>query len=118
MKKLVVSLVMLLGLSCGVAFAQTPSSDFNAGKHTNKGLPCEACHGKNMAVEEPTIKQCSTCHDPKQLAQKTSSTDLSKHNPHQSPHYGTELECTNCHHGHEEPENFCSQCHNFKFNVK
>lgn len=25
--------------------------------------------------------------------------------------------CTNCHHMHEESENFCGQCYDFKFKV-
>ena len=32
-------------------------------------------------------------------------------------HYQDKLECTNCHLGHEKSENFCAQCHDFKFNV-
>ena len=39
-------------------------------------------------------------------------------NPHVSPHYGKDLECTNCHMGHMEPENFCNQCHQFDFKVR
>ena len=38
-------------------------------------------------------------------------------NPHVSPHYQDQLECTNCHHMHEESENFCGQCYDFKFKV-
>ncbi|WP_081454058.1 cytochrome c3 family protein [Sutterella wadsworthensis] len=33
------------------------------------------------------------------------------------PHYGIQLDCVNCHHGHEESEDYCAQCHNFGFNV-
>ncbi|MBW2098891.1 MAG: cytochrome c3 family protein [Deltaproteobacteria bacterium] len=32
-------------------------------------------------------------------------------NPHNSPHYGADLDCNFCHHQHSKSENFCAQCH-------
>nr|WP_231293740.1 cytochrome c3 family protein [Sutterella wadsworthensis] len=48
-------------------------------------IPCESCHGANNAVPEPGIKECSRCHDPAKLAEKTEPSDPTKHNPHRSP---------------------------------
>ena len=43
--------------------------------------------------------------------------DVKPTNPHVSPHYQDQLDCTNCHYMHGETENFCDQCHQFGFKV-
>lgn len=82
--------------------------------HQLSGVSCVKCHGegKKKAVE---TEMCESCHDPLKLVQKTAK--VKPENPHVSPHYGTSLNCTYCHHQHESSENFCSQCHNFDFKV-
>ena len=61
------------------------------------GLTCETCHGPDKAnpATNPTIDTCTQCHDAKALVEKTK--DVKPANPHMSPHYRDELECTNCH---------------------
>ena len=74
------------------------------------------CHGPDKAnPQEPTIDTCKQCHDVKALVEKTK--DVKPANPHMSPHYRDELECTNCHIMHGETENFCDQCHQFGYKV-
>ena len=84
------ALMTLAVVSAGLmAVSQASAADkFLADRHVAKGVSCEMCHGK-----------------------------VKPHNPHTSPHYQDKLECTNCHLGHEKSENFCAQCHDFKFNV-
>ncbi len=113
----------LVPLCLGVMFAaismsaQAADKPFLADRHVAKGVPCTACHGKNMKEpEEPTIETCQSCHNIKQLVEKTKNVKPT--NPHVSPHYQDQLECTNCHQGHDAPVNFCSQCHSFDFKVK
>lgn len=86
-------------------------SGLNADKHAAKGITCQMCHGQNNQIKEPGINQCKTCHTPKDLAKKTKPKSTGDRNPHYSPHYEDQLDCTNCHHGHKEFEDFCNQCH-------
>lgn len=87
-----------------------------ADKHTAKNIPCEACHGPDKAnLVTPTIETCSTCHPTKALVEKTAKVKPA--NPHHSPHYQDQLDCTLCHAGHMESENYCNQCHQFDFKL-
>ncbi len=84
--------------------------------HVKAGVKCEVCHGPDMKNPEyPTIETCTKCHNTKDLVAKTK--DVKPTNPHTSPHYADQLDCTNCHMMHEESQNFCAQCHNFNFKV-
>lgn len=83
--------------------------------HQLAGITCKSCHDnprKPQAVESP---KCLTCHTGEAIFAATAQ--VKPHNPHGSPHYGKESDCNLCHHQHEKSENFCSQCHTFKFNV-
>lgn len=95
------------GLAAGVMLAD---------RHVQKGMQCVVCHGPDMAKPEPvSMDTCTNCHPVKALVSKTASVKPT--NPHTSPHYADELECSNCHMGHSAPENFCNQCHQFNFVV-
>ncbi len=98
--------------------AQAPGAGGNWGadRHIARGMTCQNCHGQNNAVEFPSIEQCQQCHVPEQVAQKTAG--VQPQNPHQSPHYGNTLDCVQCHMQHEQPVNYCAQCHDFDFHVK
>lgn len=96
--------------------AQSKDTPMGADRHMAKGVPCAACHGKNNEIATPSIDQCSTCHNPDQVAAKT--TQAQPRNPHVSPHYGNKLDCALCHLQHSKPENFCAQCHDFEFKVR
>lgn len=88
-----------------------------ADRHAKAGVPCAACHGPDPKnLEEPSIEQCQMCHNTKALVEKTAH--VKPRNPHTSPHYKDQLDCVNCHSGHDEPQNFCAQCHSYDFKVK
>ena len=75
-----------------------------------------AGHGPDKAnPATPDIKTCTQCHNTKDLVEKTKG--VKPVNPHVSPHYQDQLDCTNCHYMHGETENFCDQCHQFGFKV-
>lgn len=115
--KRIAALAAIAALGLTLSMGAFSAEKFLADRHVAAGVKCESCHGpdkKNPA--EPTIQTCETCHPTKALVEKTK--DVKPRNPHTSPHYQDKLECTNCHHGHEASENFCAQCHSFKFNVK
>lgn len=109
----------IAALCVAVAFAVNTASaagNFGADRHVARGIKCEMCHGPKHKIETPEKAQCTQCHNPQALAEKTKG--MKPANPHNSPHYKQDLECTLCHLQHEKPENYCNQCHQFKFNVK
>ena len=115
MKPSLILAVILSGLfAFGTASAATNAPSL-ADRHVKAGVKCDSCHGKGMAVKAPGLEQCAACHDPKQMAEKTKGMKLA--NPHNSPHWETNLDCTLCHSGHAAPQNYCAQCHAFKFRV-
>lgn len=102
-------LVLCIG-SFSMSFA---AEQFGADKHMAKGVKCQVCHGVDKNNPDyPTEQTCIQCHDKKALGEKTK--DLPGANPHQAPHNG---DCTLCHLQHEKPENYCAQCHDFKFKI-
>jgi cytochrome c553 len=111
------AIFMSAALAAGSAFAADAGAQkFLADRHVAKGVQCASCHGPDAKnPKEPTIDTCTQCHPTKALVEKTKNVKPT--NPHTSPHYQDQLECTNCHHGHEAPEVFCDQCHQFGFKV-
>lgn len=84
--------------------------------HQLRGVTCVKCHGTAKKQAALTMDQCIACHgSPDKLAEKTAKVKPS--NPHTSPHYGTTLDCNFCHKQHAKSENFCAQCHDFKYSV-
>lgn len=83
--------------------------------HSLAGITCDGCHGKTDKQDTVEVDTCLTCHDVDSLVKKTSG--IKPTNPHTSPHYSKDLDCNLCHHQHARSENYCNQCHNFKFIV-
>lgn len=97
--------IMLLSHSLQVGAAETMKPH-----HVSNGLTCDDCHIGEQT--EPTaMEQCLTCHE---LPEPKEDYHGAPDN-HDSPHYGPDLECENCHHEHEASENFCNSCHDFDF---
>lgn len=107
---LICAALLLAALSAGASAAGI------ADHHKSHGLDCAVCHGPDKAnLKEPATADCTGCHAVDALVAKTK--DVKPTNPHMSPHYRSELDCTNCHMGHMESENFCNQCHQFNFKL-
>lgn len=104
-------------LTSMVLMTNANADNWLADCHKSYGLSCESCHGKGVA-SEPETNVCTNCHNVKDLVKKTEPKVKTDQNPHFSPHYQDQLECNNCHKAHAAPEDFCSSCHDFKFNVK
>jgi DnaJ-class molecular chaperone len=82
--------------------------------HLLSGVTCAQCHGKTAKPKAVKADKCAACHgSPEKLAEKTAK--VKPENPHTSPHYGTTLDCGLCHHQHAKSEDYCGQCHQFKF---
>ncbi len=104
------------GLAAALLLSSAVSAAHAADIHKEKGIACTVCHGPDEKnPQEPTLATCTGCHDVKALVEKTKNVKPA--NPHMSPHYKDGLECTNCHSVHGESENFCDQCHQFRFKV-
>lgn len=109
----------ILAAGCFMIAAQSASAADKAlaDRHQAAGVKCTVCHGPDEKnPQEPTTETCIGCHPKDALVKKTAGVKPT--NPHVSPHYGADLDCTNCHAGHAEPENYCNQCHQFDFKVK
>ena len=102
----VVLTVGLFSAYLAVAQPQAEKATWLADKHVASGLTCASCHG-SAKPSDVTLDTCVSCHGSyKELARKTASR---VRNPHDS-HY-PDLDCTTCHHGHKEKEDFCADCH-------
>ena len=108
--------VAALLLAFGASTTAFAADNFGADRHVARGVKCESCHGPDKKIEYPEKEQCIQCHDPKKIAEQTKNVKPA--NPHDSPHYHQDLECTLCHVQHAKPENYCNQCHKFDFKVK
>lgn len=83
--------------------------------HQLSGVDCDDCHEEPNSAKPLTTKQCLSCHGSfDEVAGATHNLDP---NPHDSPHYGKELDCDLCHHHHSKSENFCAQCHEWELCV-
>ena len=80
------------------------------------GVSCTDCHGTERPPVAPYMEKCLECHDAEEVARQTFRGEHET-NPHNSPHYGTELDCTLCHFQHSRSEDFCAQCHEHGFVV-
>ena len=108
--------LLVITLSTLVMTSPVQAAEFLADRHAKVGIDCTVCHGPDKSnMQVPTIETCTQCHATKALVEKTK--DVKPKNPHVSPHYQDQLDCVNCHYGHEASQDFCAQCHNFGFKV-
>ena len=89
------------------SMSASAADKFLADRHTAKGLNCQMCHGPDRHLHGLP---------PQGRARGQDRQGQALQSP-QAPHYGADLDCTNCHLGHMESENFCDQCHQFGFKV-
>jgi hypothetical protein len=83
--------------------------------HQLSGAACSKCHADPKQPEPVAFAECLTCHSAENVSAATA--EIKPTDPHSSPHFGKSADCNLCHHQHEKSENYCSQCHNFKFDV-
>lgn len=111
MKKSIVLLTLIFLLA--VLYSLAMAEKIIKPHHQANGIGCRDCHTTDPP-EAVTIEQCIICHDLPEEKEDYHDGDPDKHD---SPHYGPELECENCHVEHGESVNFCADCHNFNFKV-
>ncbi len=95
-------------------FGKVPIKSYHEKVH-QKGTRCELCHGVKAPIAAPDSRNCGNCHGtPEDVAERTADLDP---NPHNSPHWETELPCDACHREHSTSEFYCRNCHHFEFEV-
>jgi hypothetical protein len=85
--------------------------------HHLAGLECSDCHLPADPPAPVTPDLCLACHGGVRKIAEATAGPAHTPNPHESPHYGRELDCDLCHHIHGASENFCNQCHEYGFVV-
>jgi hypothetical protein len=83
--------------------------------HQLTGVTCGKCHEDVKNPQPVGFKRCLTCHDMDKVSLATANVKPT--NPHASPHFGKNADCSLCHHMHEKSEIYCAQCHDFAFKV-
>lgn len=107
-------IALAAALCFGTAFSSSVlASDYTADFHLAHGQKCETCH-KTAPTEGAKVKKdvCKQCHSYEALAKQTAKDEP---NPHYS-HLG-DVNCTDCHKGHQKSELMCNQCHQFSLQV-
>jgi len=95
-------------------FGKLPVKSYHQKVHQN-GTNCELCHGVKEPTAPPDTRNCSNCHGtPEDVAKRTAKLEP---NPHNSPHWETELPCDTCHKEHGKSEFYCKNCHHFDYQV-
>ena len=93
-----------------------PASVLTADLHKDRGIGCEGCHGTEESKTFVSRERCLMCHGGfSDLVKKTAA--VKPENPHDSPHWGSRMECNVCHRQHEKTVDWCSHCHAFNFKV-
>jgi hypothetical protein len=101
----------------GVAIAQEKDA-FTANRHKERSIACEACHGDAQSKTAASAQACLTCHKSMEaVAEKTKDFDKNPHKNHVTE--SSDVECTECHHGHTADTPLCLRCHTgMKFEKK
>ena len=95
-------------------FGKVPVKSYHQKVHQN-GTNCQLCHTVAEPVTAPDTRSCSNCHGtPEDVAKRTEKLEP---NPHNSPHWETELPCDTCHKEHGQSEFYCKNCHHFDYQV-
>ncbi len=100
---------------------RVPLKDYHHKIHQN-GENCELCHGVKNPTAPANTKYCANCHgtpkDVSDLWEKLHKDDKDHTiNPHNSPHWGTDMPCDMCHREHEKSQFYCKTCHHFEYKV-
>jgi hypothetical protein len=103
-------LSLIAVMLCAASAIAQDKNGFTADRHGSRELSCDACHGEGQFDSTAPAKSCLNCH--KSLAAVAEKTKDFAYNPHQN-HLtdSSEVECIQCHHGHQADTPACYQCH-------
>jgi len=80
--------------------------------HQLNEVKCSDCHHLGQAPKPLKTEECLVCHGT--MEEVAQSTESLTPNPHDSPHYGKEVDCNACHQAHARFQYFCAKCHEWK----
>ena len=110
------SRLLLFAALIPLSQAATQAPTMTADLHKAKGVTCVDCHGNAKKKTFVAAERCLGCHGPAaDLVKKTAN--VKPENPHDSPHWGPQMECNVCHRQHEKTVNWCNHCHAYGFRV-
>jgi hypothetical protein len=91
---------------------------FTADRHKARGLTCQVCHKEEQPTTAASAEACLTCHKSiEAVSERTKDFNSNPHNNHITT--ASDVECTQCHHGHKADVPLCNQCHSgFSFEKK
>jgi len=113
---LIVALPLVFAAFMTLSASEQPAAALTAELHKDKGVGCEGCHGTEEIKTFVSRERCLACHGGfSDLVKKTAA--VKPENPHDSPHWGSRMECNVCHRQHEKTVDWCSHCHAFNFKV-
>lgn len=114
-KSIIAALALAVSLAAGISSAQAADQKYLADRHIAAGMQCATCHkdGAPKAGAVVSKDTCKSCHNPADLAKATANLNP---NPHYN-HLG-DVNCTDCHKGHQQPQLMCNDCHKFSLKVK
>jgi hypothetical protein len=99
--------------SMGMYFQSWATSEHLDRAHARQGVTCDSCHATFFPEKAASMKRCLSCHGSYQhIATLTESLER---NPHAS-HVG-EIQCDFCHKAHDDPVDYCAECHDPEGNV-
>jgi len=101
----------------GIAVAQEAGA-VTADRHKKRGMECTGCHGEAQPKAAAPKKACLACHTSLEaVAERTKDYERNPHKNHLTE--ASDVECTDCHHGHQADTPLCHQCHEgMKFEKK
>jgi hypothetical protein len=115
MRKLSLLLAVIIMIWSNILIAEQTVSDHQiGGKHLESGLTCIDCHQSDTPTDKAPVSACNSCHGTyTEIAELTQGIDPNPHDSHQG-----EIDCDKCHRSHQPSVNYCSECHEYEFNVK
>lgn len=107
---------LLTALASGMAVSLA-AQPMLADRHVARGMDCVSCHKVKTPKPGATVdkQQCIGCHGSlEDIAKREKDKKLDP-----NPHYNhlVDLNCNECHKGHQKPVNMCNDCHQIPFKV-
>ena len=103
-------LSLIVIILCAASAVAQEKNAFTTDRHQSRGLSCDACHGEAQPKSAAPAKSCLSCHQSLEaVAEKTKDYMYNPHKNHLTR--SSDVECTQCHHGHKADTPACFQCH-------
>jgi hypothetical protein len=108
----------MMGMLWMVPAVGQANDTFTADRHKERSLACDSCHKEPQPKTPASGEACLACHKSiEAVSERTKHFVTNPHDNHITA--SSDVECTQCHHGHKADVPLCNQCHaGFKFEKK